>query len=223
MATPGGSHKVRYGLVGVVLALGAAVPFQKQWEGEPPCDANGMCRVFADPVYGWDVPTECYGDTGRDVKRDGPLVPLAECERRLRERDLKHVDAILADTCIQPHVANLPPSVLALLVSNADNLGVHAVCTSTMVRQINEGAAPEVYCKQLTQATARFVPFGKPVLFAKNGRPLPMAQQPHSVTVPNHGWAVARGRSCRDRRNQCYGLVRDAEQALCLGLPAPAP
>jgi GH24 family phage-related lysozyme (muramidase) len=214
-----GSHKVAGGAVGVVLAVAAAIPFQKAYEGEPPCDAQGMCSVFRDPVYGWSVPTECFGDTGPTVVKDGPKVPFAECERRLRERDEALVAALLNDRCIQAHVTDLPPATLALLVANADNVGVAATCRSTMVEQINAGLAPEVYCRQLTTATARFVPYGLPVVKLPNGRAAPMAQQPHAITAANHGWMVAGGRTCRDRRNKCYGLVkrREAEQALCLG------
>lgn len=39
----------------------------------------------------------------------------------------------------------------AALVSWADNVGIHAACTSTLVRMLNVGASPAQWCAQLTQ------------------------------------------------------------------------
>lgn len=55
--------------------------------------------AYADPYYGWSMPTICYGST-KGVKR-GQTASLAECDTRLREdvaqacqtvyRDIKHL------------------------------------------------------------------------------------------------------------------------------------
>jgi hypothetical protein len=93
------------------------------------------------------------------------------------------------------------------------------VCTSTMVKLLRAGEPPIVWCSQFTEARSRFVPIQFPLAKDAKGNVLPMAQQPNAVSVPLHGWMVVGGRSCRDARAGCRGIVlrREREQAMCLG------
>lgn len=165
-------------------------------------------RVHADPVWGWSVPTACGGQTGPNIQR-GMEFSIEEC--------LAMIDARLGPTWRS--VASAITGEITLggalaLTSLADNVGVGAVRNSTMVRQINAGVPESVWCRQFTEATARYTPYPLPV--RKDGV--------GSVTAPI-GWVVAGGRNCRDPQSrQCAGIVgrREREQAMCMrDIPIP--
>lgn len=160
---------------------------------------------YADPVWGWDVPTACAGDTGPHIKR-GMTFTVEQCLEMLNARHVKTWNALA------PHITGEITLGGALaLTSLADNVGVSAVRSSTMVRQINQGVPESIWCRQFTEAYARYTPID-----------LPIGNGENAIVAPI-GWVVARGRSCRESRN-CRGIVprREREQAMCMrDIPLP--
>lgn len=100
-------------------------------------------EAYADPIHGWRVPTVCYGQTGSQVRR-GPTFTDAECLAMLDDEMRKKAAEL--DACIR---VDVPDHAAAATLSLAYNVGTGAVCRSTLVRMINQGAPPEVYCPQI--------------------------------------------------------------------------
>lgn len=115
----------------VVLAI--AAPFVMQWEGL-------KTTTYIDVV---GVPTVCYGDTGPHVTM-GAVFTAEECAKLLDRRLTLYAQRL--DKCVTVPVT---PYQGAAILELAYNVGVGAVCNSTMVRQINAGAPPTQWCGQL--------------------------------------------------------------------------
>lgn len=118
------------GLLAAICAICA--PIIAYYEGYVP-------HTYADAV---DVPTACYGHTGADVV-PGETYTLAECRALLDQDVREHLDGIMA--CID---AELPSHEWAALASLAYNVGVGAVCDSTIARMIRRGEPASVWCEQ---------------------------------------------------------------------------
>jgi lysozyme len=134
MTTPNQqSNKGRIGGIaaGIVLATGFLIVH----EGE-------VLGSYADPVHGWEVPTACYGQTGEHI-RMGQVFTRAEC-RAMLDAELVAKAAQLGRCISHP----LPDHSAAAVLSLAYNVGTSAVCGSTLIRQINAGQPPAVYCQQ---------------------------------------------------------------------------
>ena len=125
-------------IAGVVAGIALATGFLIVHEGE-------VLGSYADPVHGWRVPTACYGQTGPQI-RMGQVFTRAEC-RAMLDADLTN-RANQLDRCI---TRPLPDHSAAAVLSLAYNAGTSAVCGSTLVRQINAGQPPAVYCEQFSR------------------------------------------------------------------------
>lgn len=111
-------------------AIAVAVAIIAPWEGQE-------LRPYRDLVGKWTV---CYGDTTVPMREYTP----AECRSLLDTRVGEYMEAL--GQCIhQPVTTNQ----LAALTSWAYNVGVPAACNSTLMRQLNAGDPPEVWCHQL--------------------------------------------------------------------------
>lgn len=119
-------------------AIALAVGFIATHEGE-------VLGSYADPVHGWRVPTACYGQTGPGI-RPGQLFTRDECRAMLD--DSARQKALELDRCI---TADMQDHAAAAVLSLAYNVGTGTVCRSTLVRQINAGAPPDLYCEQFTR------------------------------------------------------------------------
>ena len=119
---------------GVAAAAAVAAPMGAYYEGIFPVG-------YADPV---GIPTDCVGET--DGARIGvQRYSFAECLARYQPR-LQRVWTEGLSRCIY-HDITVHQG--AALMSWADNVGVGAACTSTLVRLINAGAPPTAWCQQL--------------------------------------------------------------------------
>lgn len=129
---PAPSGKGPAGFAAAVLALaGATVSYH---EGYIP-------NTYADPV---GIPTICFGHTGPDVV-PGRVATAEEC-RELLEGDLLvawHGVQMCVKAPIEPHQA-------AALVSFTFNVGVKALCSSTLARKANGGDWPGA-CAELSR------------------------------------------------------------------------
>ncbi|WP_353189086.1 lysozyme [Pseudomonas sp.] len=135
MTTPNQqSNKGRIG--GIAAGIALATGFLIVHEGE-------VLGSYADPVHGWEVPTACYGQTGPHI-RMGQVFTRAECRAMLDAELVTKAQQL--DRCI---TRPLPDHSAAAVLSLAYNVGTSAVCGSTLVRQINAGQPPAVYCQQL--------------------------------------------------------------------------
>ena len=129
MSTPRNlSGKVIGGTVAAVLLAAAAII--RPWEGLE-------TDPYEDVVGVWTV---CYGQTGVEMRSYTP----DECDAMLRESVARYADAVAK--CI-----HRPLSVhqWAAVTSWAYNVGPASACNSTLVRQVNAGEPPEVWCRQL--------------------------------------------------------------------------
>jgi lysozyme len=88
------------------------------------------------------TPTICYGRTHGVYP--GMTATQAECRAWLTQ-DMRRADAGIQRCVSKP----LTDSQRAALDDLAYNVGVGAVCRSSMVRLINAGAAPDVWCKHI--------------------------------------------------------------------------
>lgn len=111
----------------------AAAAFIKPWEGTVP-------KAYFDVV---GVLTICTGHTGSDVY-EGQRVTQARCDALLASDIGKTYTGIAG--CV--HRAVKPNEAVALL-SISFNVGVSAICRSTLVRMVNEGQPPALWCKQI--------------------------------------------------------------------------
>lgn len=117
-----------------VLALAAL--FIADHEGYVP-------RAYADPAWGWQVPTACYGETGPHIQR-GMTFTKEECLSMLDAQVARKWSEL--DACITRDLTN--PQMVALL-SWAYNVGTRAACRSTLVSKLNEGEPPYAWCREL--------------------------------------------------------------------------
>lgn len=101
-----------------------------------------VLRTYADPVWGERVPTACVGETGPHI-RMGQTFTHEQCMQMLGKRVELSWSRI--ERCLQRPV---PVNVAVSLVDLGYNVGEQAVCSSTLVRQINAGQPPAVYCEQ---------------------------------------------------------------------------
>lgn len=122
------SGKVIGGTVAAVLL--AATALIAPWEGR-------RTDPYRDIVGVWTV---CYGQTGVEMRSYTP----AECDAMLRESVARYADAV--GKCIH---RPLEVHQWAAVTSWAYNVGTGAACGSTLVRQINAGEPPDVWCRQL--------------------------------------------------------------------------
>lgn len=122
------------GIIAAALAV-AASPFVAYHEGVVP-------YTYADPVWGWKVPTACAGETGPHIVR-GQTFTIEQCMAMLDKRlttDWPKV-AKCIDRPLEMHQA-------VAIASWAHNVGTNAACKSTLVRLLNQGAPPSVWCAQ---------------------------------------------------------------------------
>lgn len=101
-----------------------------------------VLRTYGDPVWGERVPTACVGETGPHI-RMGQTFTHEQCMQMLGKRVELSWQRI--DRCLQRPV---PVNVAVSLVDLGYNVGEQAVCDSTLMRQINAGQPPAVYCEQ---------------------------------------------------------------------------
>lgn len=121
--------------IGGAGVLAIAAGFIVVHEGE-------VLGSYADPVHGWRVPTACYGQTGPHI-RMGQVFSRTQCRAMLDAELVTKAQQL--DRCI---TRPLPDHAAAAVLSLAYNVGTGAVCGSTLVRQINAGQPPAVYCQQ---------------------------------------------------------------------------
>lgn len=120
--------KIIGGSVAGVLAITLALV--KPWEGYAP-------EPYIDIV---GVATYCYGDTGPHEQR---RYSEQECAAKLNSRLGQYLTGISG--CIkQPLTVNQYAAVLSI----SYNVGVGAICSSTMVKLINRGEPGSVWCRQ---------------------------------------------------------------------------
>lgn len=118
-----------------VVTLAIAAPFVMYWEGL-------KTETYLDVV---GVPTACYGDTGPHI-RMGMQFTQAECRTMLDARLLQYAQQL--DRCI---ATPLTPYQGAAVLELGYNVGVAAVCRSTLARMIKEGRPASEWCKQLSR------------------------------------------------------------------------
>jgi len=116
------------GTVAAVLLAAAAII--RPWEGLE-------TDPYEDIVGVWTV---CYGQTGVEMRSYTP----DECDAMLRESVARYADAVAK--CIH---RPLEVHEWAAVASWAYNVGPASACNSTLVRQVNAGEPPEVWCRQL--------------------------------------------------------------------------
>lgn len=106
-----------------------------------------VLRSYADPVWGWKVPTACAGDTGPHIQ-PGMTFTLDQCMEMMGKRHRATWDHL--ELCLSRDIT--AHRAIAFL-SLADNVGVNAVCNSTMVRLHNKGADDQQVCDQFRRWT----------------------------------------------------------------------
>lgn len=127
------SLRIKGGIAAAAITT-LAVPMGAYYEGVFP-------RGYADPV---GIPTECIGETGPDVRVGVQRFTWDECVARYPVRLQRVWDGL--SRCMDGEVELYEG---AAITSWADNVGIHAACTSTLARQINAGAPGYVWCQQL--------------------------------------------------------------------------
>lgn len=121
-------------LGGTLAAVAVAAPMGAWFEGVLPVG-------YADPV---GIPTDCIGETV-GARIGVQRFTFDECVQRYSVRLARNWDNGLS-RCIHRDVS-VPQG--AALVSWADNVGIGAACSSTLVRLLNAGASPAQWCEQL--------------------------------------------------------------------------
>lgn len=121
---------------GVAAAAALAVPMGVYYEGVFPIG-------YADPV---GIPTDCVGET-QGAQIGVQRFTFDECVARYEPR-LVRVWEYGLSRCI---LRDVSVHQGAALMSWADNVGVGAACGSTLVRLLNAGVPPEMWCNQLTR------------------------------------------------------------------------
>jgi lysozyme len=118
--------------IATAAAVALSIGIIKPWEGVE-------TTTYLDIV---GVPTVCYGQTGQ-AARIGATYTNAECEAMLGAEVAEVARGL--DRCVR---VDLEPHQAAPVISLGYNVGVRAVCNSTMVALINAGEPPEVWCRQ---------------------------------------------------------------------------
>lgn len=132
-ARPPGRAKVVGGSVAAVIVGASAVLLGSE---------GLVLHSYADPVWGEKVPTACVGETGPHI-RMGQTYTHEQCMQMLGRR------VELSWSRIEPCLHRpVPVHVAVSLVDLGYNVGEQAVCSSTLMRQINAGQPPAVYCEQ---------------------------------------------------------------------------
>lgn len=111
-------------------AIAAAAALIAPWEGLE-------LRPYRDLVGKWTV---CYGDTTVPMREYTPV----ECRELLETQVGAYMEGL--GQCIQQPVTT---NQLAALTSWAYNVGVPRACTSTLMRKLNAGEPPHVWCAEL--------------------------------------------------------------------------
>jgi lysozyme len=121
---------------GTAAAVALAAPMGAYYEGVFPIG-------YADPV---GIPTDCVGET-QGAKVGVQRFTFEQCLRRYNARLQANWDRGLSD-CI---VTDVTVWQGAALLSFSDNAGIAATCGSTMVRMLNAGAPPDIWCAQMNR------------------------------------------------------------------------
>lgn len=134
MTNPTPSKAGKFGIIGgsVAAVILAAAAFIQPWEGTVP-------KAYYDVV---GVLTICTGHVGPDVY-EGQKVTQARCDALLASDIGKSYTQLSG--CVHREVT---PNQAVALLSITFNSGGRAICNSSMVRLINQGAPPSVWCKQ---------------------------------------------------------------------------
>lgn len=121
---------------GPAIGLGAiilALPIVVYFEGFVP-------KTYIDPV---GIPTVCFGETDKRIT--------------MQERFSREQCYVLLGASLQKHAAAISPCIkvplqdheAAAILSWGYNIGAGAACGSTLVRLLNEGAPPAVWCPEM--------------------------------------------------------------------------
>jgi lysozyme len=98
--------------------------------------------TYVDPV---GIPTACAGETGPEIKH-GQRFTLEECLARLDARLALEWSRV--EPCIH---RDLRVNEASAILSWSYNVGAYNACTSTLMRKLNAGAAPESWCAELAR------------------------------------------------------------------------
>ena len=129
------SNKGKVGGVAALVVILAAAPFVARHEGL-------ILSTYADPI---GIPTACAGETDKAVTLQDRFT-RDECMALLGASLLEHGKRL--DACV--HVPLTRPQAVAVL-SWSYNVGTAAACKSTLVRLLNSGAPPRVWCAELSK------------------------------------------------------------------------
>lgn len=116
---------------GVLAVILAAVAFIAPWEGMEQVPYRDLVGKL----------TWCYGETRGAPKES---YTEAECAAMLATGVGQFYDGLMR--CVD---RPLTQGQAVALTSWAYNVGISAACNSTLVRQLNAGEPPEVWCNQL--------------------------------------------------------------------------
>lgn len=100
--------------------------------------------TYVDPV---GIPTACIGETGAHIAM-GQTYTVDQCMAMLDASLAKHWRGL--ERCVD---AEVTVNQASALLSWTYNVGVGNACGSTLVRLLNSGAEPAVWCNQLTRWT----------------------------------------------------------------------
>lgn len=122
------------GIAALVVVL-AAAPFVAKHEGL-------ILSTYADPI---GIPTACAGETDKAVTLQERFT-RDECMALLGASLLEHGKRM--DACVR---VPLTRSQAVAVLSWSYNVGTGAACGSTLVRLLNSGAPPSVWCAELSK------------------------------------------------------------------------
>ncbi len=134
--TPPRSPRSKVAAIAAVCALAGAIvaPFE-----------GTVLHTYPDVVYGWKLPTACRGHTGPELHA-GQTFTVAECDE-MEQADLRKTYDSLAP-CFGS--AKLSDQELGAYLSLAFNVGVRAVCESSIPRKAKAGQRVEA-CQTIDQ------------------------------------------------------------------------
>lgn len=115
------------GLAGIIGTVAAGILYITI-----PEDEGTRYKAYRDIVGVWTI---CQGDT-KDV-RPGQVASQAECRERLEQQLIAHAEPVMR--CIPTLRQEGRDYQRAAVVSLAYNVGVRAVCNSTVARRMNAG------------------------------------------------------------------------------------
>lgn len=154
--------------MGISLGL---VQFVKQEEGFGPKNAQGLYVAYADPGYGWKLPTICNGHT-RGVKK-GDTATKEQCIAFLKE-DLELASRGVVK-CVKVKITQGQFDALTSF-----NFNTGAVCVAELTRKLNQGkcyeAAREFNAAPRTDKYGNWILYNGKVTYkwtTSNGVPLP--------------------------------------------------